>query len=210
MIEKRLSQATDIEVRAIQAEGDDETVSTIIRGYAAKYNSPSVDLGGFIEQVAPGAFDPSLRDGRKIDAFWNHNPGQPLASTRSGGLKLVSDAIGLAFELNSVRMDPMMLAAVADGDAGVSFGFQTRKDTWVFPDDEGPAFRTLNEVELFEISLTVIPAYPATEASFRSMEAARAAQVAPDIAPKVLSDEFKALQQELIKRHHSNILARRV
>jgi hypothetical protein len=41
--------ATSFEVRA---EGDGMTFT----GYASVFNSPSEDLGGFIEYVAPGAF----------------------------------------------------------------------------------------------------------------------------------------------------------
>src|SRR5512143_3621084 len=39
-------------------------------GYAAVYGAWSQDLGGFVERVAPGAFDASLREPDRILALW--------------------------------------------------------------------------------------------------------------------------------------------
>jgi hypothetical protein len=51
------TNSVDFEVRA---EGDGMSFT----GYASVFNSPSEDLGGFVEYVAPGAFKRSLQIGR--------------------------------------------------------------------------------------------------------------------------------------------------
>jgi hypothetical protein len=79
---------TEIEVRA---EGDGMTFT----GYASVFNSPSEDLGGFIEYVAPGAFKRSLQSRNEVKLLWNHDSGEPLASLRGGTMQLVEDERGL-------------------------------------------------------------------------------------------------------------------
>ena len=51
-------------------------------GYAAKFNSPSEDLGGFVETIEPGAFRRSLRSRNDVKLLVNHDTGRVLASSR--------------------------------------------------------------------------------------------------------------------------------
>jgi len=150
---------------------DDEGRS--LSGYASVFNSDSLDLGGFIERVAPTAFDRSLQAAAagevSIQALWSHDSRQPLGSTRGGKLTLASDERGLRFTLDTTRFTPAQLDAARDGDLQVSFGFRVIADTWERRDGDLP-LRTLIDVDLIEISPVVNPAYPATEAALRSME----------------------------------------
>ena len=68
-------------------------------GYAAVINSRSVDLGGFVETIPPGAFTRTLGDGHPIFAVHHHDMADVLGSTRSGTLRLGQDTTGLWFEL---------------------------------------------------------------------------------------------------------------
>ncbi len=144
-----------------------------LAGHAIVYNRDSHDLGGFIERVAPGALSRSLDAASAGDlnvfAFWSHDSSQPLGSTRGGKLKLSSDDEGLAFELDTSRFTPAQLDAARDGDLQMSFGFRVVKDSWVRRDD-GVAERTLIDVDLFEVSPVISPAYPDTTAALRSLE----------------------------------------
>lgn len=163
--ERRIFELT--EVRADKAGGT-------ISGHAAVFNSDSLDLGGFIEQIRPGAFSRSLRNAKEkpvedmIHVFWSHDPAQPLASTRSGKLKLTEDDRGLRFEFPSSRLTPAQLEAIEDGDMRMSFGFYTKKDEWTRGAPGNPDRRTLLDVDLFEISPVSKPAYPDTKVAVRS------------------------------------------
>lgn len=193
-MEKRLFIIDGLEVRAPESE----TGSATVRGHAAVFNSDSEDLGGFIERIAPGAFSRSLAANPSTQAFWNHNPDYPLGSTASGGLKLSEDERGLAFELDADRMTDLMRKTVAAGDSKMSFGFRVREDAWEKRSD-GMPIRTLHEVDLFEVSLTVIPAYPATEAAFRSLKAweTKAAEI---VADEVVEEPKDETRLRLLKR----------
>jgi phage head maturation protease len=48
------------------------------------YNVLSEDLGGFQERLLPG----SLKPAANTFLLWSHDAGKPLASTKSGTLKL--------------------------------------------------------------------------------------------------------------------------
>lgn len=163
----------DMEIRA---EGDGMT----FRGYAAVFNSWSEDLGGFREQIAPGAFTRSLKRDRNLRMFLNHNSDSLLATTRAKTLTLTEDDKGLLAEASlpdtSLGRDTAELLRRGDIDS-MSFGFMVdpKGQKW----SEDGAERTLTEIRLFEVSpVTGWPAYPATSASVR--ELAEAIEVAPD------------------------------
>lgn len=96
--ERRVLFAT-AEIRA-SADGK------MLTGYAAKYNTYSRDLGGFVEKIAPGAFAPTL-NADKADPEWDvvavYNHKRELVLGRvynSGTLRLSSDDVGLKFEID--------------------------------------------------------------------------------------------------------------
>jgi uncharacterized protein len=168
---------TDIEVRA---EGNGMTFT----GYAAVFNSPSEDLGGFIEYVAPGAFKRSLQSRNEIKLLWNHDSGEPLASVRGGSMQLVEDERGLkvtaTLPQTSRGRDVAELLRTKVIDS-MSFGFNVIKDTW----SRDGQIRTLESVRLFEVSVVSFPAYGATTATVRS---------APSINPDELADALLKLE----------------
>ena len=169
---------TDIEVRA---EGDGMTFT----GYASVFNSPSEDLGGFIEYVAPGAFKRSLQSRNEVKLLWNHDSGEPLASLRGGTMQLVEDEQGLKVTAklpNTSRgrdVAELLRTKVIDS---MSFGFNVIKDTW----SRDGQTRTLESVRLFEVSVVSFPAYGATTATVRSAQ--------PTINPDELADALLKLE----------------
>jgi uncharacterized protein len=138
-------------------------------GYASVFNSPSEDLGGFIEYVAPGAFKRSLQSRNEIKLLWNHDSGEPLASLRGGTLRLTEDSTGLRVEAqlpNTTRgrdVAELLRTRVIDS---MSFGFNVIKDSW---SSDGRT-RTLESVRLSEVSVVSFPAYTATTATVRSLD----------------------------------------
>ena len=154
--------STEIEVRA---EGDGMTFT----GYASVFNSPSEDLGGFIEYVAPGAFKRSLQSRNEVKLLWNHDSGEPLASLRGGTMQLTEDERGLKVTAqlpNTSRgrdVAELLRTKVIDS---MSFGFNVIKDSW----SRDGQTRTLESVRLFEVSVVSFPAYGATTAQVRSAQ----------------------------------------
>lgn len=158
--------STKLEVRAA-ADGK----AAGLRGHAAVFGSVSEDLGGFREVINPGAFDETLASQEDIRALRNHDPDQLLGRTSTGSLRLSQDSGGLAFDLDvpdtSYARD--MMALVQRGDvSGMSFGFNCPKggDSW--SKSNGATLRTLNKVNLAEISVVDSPAYRATSLQVRS------------------------------------------
>ena len=146
-----------------------------LSGYIARFNSPSEDFGGWIEQIAPGAFKESIeRD--DIRALWNHNNDLVLGRTSAGTLKLTEDEIGLAFENtppDTAWVKDRLVTLRRKDVTGSSFGFYTDADEWATKAD-GMRVRTLIKATLVEVSPGVtFPAYPQanTEAAQRSLDA---------------------------------------
>lgn len=174
-IERRLY---DTEMRVERrAEG-----ATVLVGHAAVFNSMSLDLGGFREVVAPGAFAATIVED-DIRALFNHRPDFVLGRNRARTLRLSEDTRGLAFEIDlpDTQVARDLATSIERGDiSGNSFGFETVEDRWERTD--AGEVRTLVRVRLFDVSPVTFPAYPATDLAKRSLEAWLETQKAPAAA----------------------------
>lgn len=149
----------------------------VFRGAFAVFNSRSHDLGGFREQIAPSAFTRILNRGDDVQAWFNHNPDNLLATVRAGTLKLWADERAAWYEFPFDPNDPdhVRVAAKAErGDlVGSSFGFRAAADEWSTDETDYP-LRTVTDVaHLRDVGPVSTPAYPATETvgvlTFRSL-----------------------------------------
>lgn len=168
-------RAHPTEVRAARTEGGGLRFS----GYAAKFNTWSQDLGGFKEQIAPGAFTEAIgRDDVRV--LVNHDPNRVLGRTKSGTARLTEDEIGLRFEVEAPdagwARDFQMSVERGDVDQ-CSFMFEREADEWHWGDPNRDELdeRTLKKVKLFDVSIVTFPAYLDTEASARGAQEAREA-----------------------------------
>lgn len=143
----------------------------IISGYAAVFNSPSHDLGGFKEIVRPGAFSRSIASGANVRAYHNHDMNLLLGTTQSGTLRLSENQRGLKYEIDvpDTTYGEDLLKLVKRGDIrGSSFKFSNPKDQW---NNQGTK-RELIDVDLLDVSTVDNPAYEAAEiVSVRSLDA---------------------------------------
>jgi uncharacterized protein len=155
----------DIELRA----KDDGSESRTIRGYAAKFNKDSENLGRFIERIAPGAFDDVLND--DVVALFNHDPNIPLSRT-GAGLKIGTDDVGLYYEFDAPHTTAGndLLANVRSGVIKQSsFAFTVKEDKWLERKGQ-PTLRTIVKAErLYDVSPVTYPAYPDTTVAARSL-----------------------------------------
>ena len=142
-----------------------------LTGYAAVFNKPSHDLGGFREIIKPGAFKRTLADSAHVTALNNHNADQVLGRVGSGTLRLEEDDHGLRFELDlpATTYARDLSALVERGDvAGCSFAFRVRSGGELWEEINGETIRTLTALDLGEITITASPAYPDTSVAKRN------------------------------------------
>lgn len=169
-----------------RSHGDSE--SNVIEGYAAVFNSPT-DIGGmFTEIIAPGAFADAIASNGDIRALFNHDWNNVLGRTKSGTLRLSEDARGLKFEVDlpNTTLARDLSESLKRGDISqCSFGFIPTGESWDW-EPEIPV-RTLNTVELHEISVVSIPAYEDTEVSLRSKKANKSIELRLKLIQKINS-----------------------
>ncbi|MBW8815585.1 MAG: HK97 family phage prohead protease [Caulobacterales bacterium] len=148
----------------------------VVRGHAAVFGQLSEDLGGFREQIAPGAFASAVDGSDDVRALFNHDPNYILGRNRAKTLRLKEDARGLAIEIDAPQTDTirdLVLEPIRRGDVSqMSFGFSVRPNgqDWA-KDDEGRVIRTLKSLRTFDVSPVVFPAYPQTDVGLRELRA---------------------------------------
>lgn len=154
----------------LEIRTEEGSQQTKVVGYAAKFNQWSSDLGGFIERIAPNAFDKA--DMSDIRGLIDHDPSRILGRTTSGTLKVSVDEIGLRYEIDmpntSYARD--LMESMKRGDINQSsFAFRVNYDNpeaeeWRFNDTTGVYERTINDFSgIFDVSPVTYPAYPSTE-----------------------------------------------
>ena len=171
----------DIERRSIQfpieirEAGGKKTLS----GFAALYDSPSSDLGGFVEVIRPGAFSRAVRENQEVLARSEHDTRLLLGRRSNGTLRIFDDPKGLRYEVEvpDTQAGRDMATLVARGDVrGSSFAFTipdpVAGQRWTVTED-GQALRELLDLDLFDVAPTANPAYPETTVSARALEQAR-------------------------------------
>jgi HK97 family phage prohead protease len=91
-LERRAWPVERLETRASEGES-----GPVIEGYAAVFDQLSVDLGGWRERIAPGAFKRTIGES-DVRALWDHDAKYVLGRNRAGTLALEEDARGLRIQ----------------------------------------------------------------------------------------------------------------
>ncbi|WP_396631595.1 HK97 family phage prohead protease [Lysinibacillus sp. A4] len=186
MAKQKEIRTLDIQGLQTRSQGDSE--SNVIEGYAAVFNSPTDIWGMFTEIIAPGAFADAIASNDDIRALFNHDWNNVLGRTKSGTLRLSEDARGLKFEVDlpNTTLARDLSESLRRGDISqCSFGFVPTSETWDY-EPEIPV-RTINTVELHEISVVSIPAYEDTEVTLRSKEANKSIELRLKLIQKINS-----------------------
>lgn len=200
--------STKKEVRFVSGKGLEIRTSDdgkrTMTGMAALYNSRSLDLGGFTEVLAPGAFKRTLADPNSdVCALYGHDMSQGLLGrTTSGTLRLRSTDEGLSFacDLPDTTLGRDTAESISRGDVtGMSFGFMVRDDDWAQAKD-GTTVRTVKDLDLMEISAVPFPAYPATSVQMRSLQFPQGLPDVPAVEPPVDNSETDALLAAVLAR----------
>jgi uncharacterized protein len=164
MLEREIRYYSGVELRV--AGGKPRLV-----GYAAVFNKDSMDFGGFVERIAPGAFKRSLK-GSDIRAFDSHDPAKIIGRQSNGTLTLKEDETGLRVEIlpPDTQVGRDLVENVRTGLIdGMSFGFTIQPEGVQWDFKSKPAVRHLKDLNLVEVSPVAIPAYTDTSVAVRSM-----------------------------------------
>lgn len=167
MKKRQIQFTSELKTRASENENE-----AIIEGYFVVYDSETELWPGAFEEVAPGAFDESLRT-KDILCLDNHDSRVVLGSIRSNTLELKSDSKGLWGRAVIDLEDPNAKSAyrkVQTGKVrGCSFGFYPTREETIDQSDGSVKWRIL-EAELLEVSITAFPAYPQTDIAARKQD----------------------------------------
>lgn len=162
-IEKRIL-SKEVLLRAVEDGG-----KQVITGYASMFNKRSQDLGGFIEEILPGAFASSLEND-DVRGLINHQPELILGRNKSGTLRLFEDENGLKYEIDppNTTYANDLLESLKRGDINQSsFAFEVIEDEWdvrgVLP------IRYIRKVKLYDVSPVTYPAYLDTTVGVRAL-----------------------------------------
>ena len=189
--ERRYGKLGQVERRLIPLGGletrDTGEGGYSVTGYASVYESRSLDLGGFTEEIAPGAFDDVLTRNPDVHLLWDHDTRLVLARTRNNTLKLQANEIGLNYwgrvAPTSYAADLRVLLDRGDVDQA-SFAFTVGDQEWTITEDENGDERVLRTIlrvaELYDATITATGAYPAATSQIARAHVRSFAGVLPD------------------------------
>lgn len=169
-----IERRTLVEPVEFRRQGD----KLIAAGYAYVFGKRSQNLGGFVEQVAPGFGKKSLQE-QDVRGLFNHDPSHLLGRLGAGTLRMVEDETGGAYEIDlpntSTGRDVAEL--LERGDLiGSSFGFRTIEDEWGETEQNFP-LRTLKQGSLRDVGPVTFPAYTDSTSALRSLAEKRSLDI---------------------------------
>ncbi|PEI43567.1 phage major capsid protein [Bacillus pseudomycoides] len=183
-----------IELRSNKVALASNSEGLIVSGYVNKPGALSEVLGTakkFREKITPGAFKRAIENRSKdIDFLAEHDSKQVLASTRNESLTLREDGEGLYMEaqISPTTYGKDYYQLISDGLVrNMSFGFTSLKDSW--NQVGGVMIRTIEELELFEVSAVRNPAYSQSSLAARDIN---------------LIEEIKVPEMEQLKDERGN------
>ena len=193
----------NIEVRSFDIELRDEQESRHIEGYGSVFNQRSVDLGGFQEVIAPGAFD-GVIERSDVKCYLDHNPDKGIlarSKNGKGSLSLELDERGLkySFDAPHTNLGDEVVEGLKRGDySQSSFAFTVQDESWT-KEEDGTYLRTINKIGgLYDVSIVANPAYEGTSVALRSLDKFKEEElaVANEIAEQV-EEERKEVEEEV-------------
>ena len=197
--------ASGIEVRKA------ENGAVGIRGTASVTRSVSEDLGGFTEEIEPGAYEKAL-ERSDVRGLFNHDPNYVLGRSNRT-MRVSADVDGMHYDipqLPKARAD--VLEAIERGDVdGNSFSFTVGEggDKWTTRNGKPHRVITAFE-EIFDVGPVTFPAYADTVVSARSRDMARRMANDPPPADPPPADPLPEPQPDPATKEDIEGLRRRI
>ena len=170
-----------------------------ISGYCAVFNSRSHDLGNFVEEIDPKAFDAHLASNPDIVGLFNHSNDMVLGRTTSGTMKVSVDAHGVKYEIDppdtSYAKD--LVVSMKRGDiASSSFGFFCDADSWSVDKKTGQHVRRILAARIFDASIVTNPAYADATSQVRALFPDDKGHIPEEISEKIAELRFAQSAKE--------------
>ena len=163
------------EVRCIE-EAETRTVGDgvgTLEGVAIRFGSRSVDLGGFVEEFAPGAFSEPMSD-PDVRVLWQHDGRYVFGRVGAGTARVWEGEGALRYTADppDAQWARDAMASIRRGDVHQnSFGFIVEKGGEKWERRDGQLVRTVNKARLIEVGPNTGPAYTDTTVAVRGMQA---------------------------------------
>jgi HK97 family phage prohead protease len=195
------------EARVARAENGDRVIKGLI-----PYNTESVDLGGFIEKILPGAFASALEPGADVICLRDHDEKFLMGRSKSGTLKLEDSPEGLRYTVDppNTQYARDLVESMERGDLDAcSFSFVSDRNAEKWGPAEGRnglQLRQLGKVELLEVSPCSFAAYPASQVSLRNCPPEIRSKIRPErryrkVCSAVASTPWAILPEKLATIH---------
>lgn len=143
-----------------------------LSGYAHVFGHVA-QIGNHWERMAPTAFNRVLESEEDTVFVYNHERAEILGRRSAGNLKLHTDDVGLAFEVElpntSLANDVKELVRSGIINA-MSFNFWPGDEKWERASDGRQLNTHLSVSRLKDVSLVPVPAYDGTQVMLRSMD----------------------------------------
>ena len=192
----------NIEIRSFDVEFRNDPEGRHIEGYGSVFNKRSLDLGGFTEIIATGAFD-GVIENSDVKAYLDHNPERGmLARSRKGKgsmtLSIDEDGLKYSFDAPKTALGDEVVEGLKRGDySQSSFAFTVAEEVWSTEED-GSYLRTITKINrLYDVSIVADPAYPDTSVAVRSLEAFKASQGGLFQENPVLAEEAPVQERDV-------------
>ena len=199
-----------LELRVMQTSIATDGTDMVVEGLVNRTESWSHTLGmrkKFREKICRGAFDKAIQTAPRIDFLAEHDSSKLLATTENGSLELWEDSEGLKMR---ARICPTSygkdMYELMKGNLvrHMSFGFRVISDKWKKLSN-GTFERTVDALELSEVSVVRNPAYPQSAIAARGIELVEDANIPEDILEersqedmeKEMFEEFRGIISEL-------------
>lgn len=179
--ETRLSNDLRIETRAGEP-------TPRITGYAALFGHETTIGGMFREIIEPGAFKRAIAERQDTICCVDHNPARLIGRTKSGTLEIREDDRGLWFSClpPDTTEGRDLVELMRRGDlSGTSFAFRVPKDGDRWERGGKLPLRVLTNLDLIDVSIVTVPAYPDASAAIRSLAALSAEDLKTSIEGKL-------------------------
>ena len=184
-----------LEVRLLNSSLNVQDDSLVVEGLVNETEKWSHVLGirkKFRERICRGAFAKAIDANPRIDFLCEHDTNKLLATTENNSLQLWEDEQGLKMRAvicpTSYGKDiyELMKSNIVNH---MSFGFRVLSDKWKKLSN-GIHERTVEELELLEVSVVRNPAYPQSAIAARGMELVEDVEI-----PDCIEDEERAEQE---------------
>jgi HK97 family phage prohead protease len=192
--------------RSVEFRAEPSADGLTLDGYGATFGDWTEiydRAGSFMEQIAPGAFKRTIGQRTPVLQF-DHGAHPLIGSIPLGRITSINeDGHGLRVRarLSDNWLVEPVRDAIRDGAVtGMSFRFRVVSDQW--DQRDGIDYRTITEVELYEVGPVVFPAYESTTVGVRSRQTALAL-TDPEVRREVATlltlgtDDIRNLADEL-------------